>query len=153
MLSIKDGQKGAVNLSDFFLAGISALCVGALAVPFMLTQQSDMNRKAAELDSRAIATEVELFLQSNQTFTFDAPIIIAHSSATQQLIISAEGLPQESTARRLQLSNGSILPAAGSGDLQFANLLVSKNKYCIVVDSFGQKAYHNENGPAKGCSE
>lgn len=152
-MRLYNNEKGAISLSDLFLAGISALFVGALAVPFMLTQQADMNRKAAELDARAIATEVELFLQSNQNITIGSPIIITHSVGTQQLTIAAEGVDTAETARRLQLSNGSVLPAAGSGDLQFSNLLVSKNKYCITVDNFGQRAFHNQNGPARGCSE
>lgn len=146
-------DKGAISLSDLFLAGISALFVGALAVPFMLTQQSDMNRKSAELDARAIATEVELFLQSNRDLDISTPIIITHSTATQQLTIAAPSLPVESTSSRIQISTGSVLPAAGSGELQFANTLVSDTKYCIAVDNFGQRAYHNQSGPARSCSE
>jgi hypothetical protein len=146
-------DKGAISLSDLFLAGISALFIGALAVPFMLTQQSDMNRKSAELDARAIATEVELFLQSNRDLNISSPIAITHSAATQQLVIAAPSVPVESTSRRIQISNGSVLPASGSGELQFANLLVSNTKYCIAVDNFGQRAYHNQNGPARSCSE
>lgn len=148
-----NNEKGAISLSDFFLAGISALFVGALAVPFMLTQQSDMNRKAAELDARAIATEVELFLQSNRDISIDSPVVITHSLATQQVTIALADASPESTIRRLQLSNGSVLPAASSGDLQFANLLLGNNKYCIAVDTFGQRAFHNQNGPARGCTE
>jgi hypothetical protein len=152
-MSLYRSDRGAISLSDLFLAGISALFVGALAVPFMLTQQSDMNRKSAELDARSIATEVELFLQSNRDLNISDPIIISYSSATQQLTIAAPSAPVESTVRRIQISNGSALPAAGAGDLQFANILVSNSKYCIAIDNFGQRAYHNQNGPARSCAE
>jgi hypothetical protein len=146
-------ERGAVSLSDFFLAGISALFVGALAVPFMLAQQSDMNKKAAQIDARAIATEVELFLQSNRDLDFGSPITISHNLATQELIIAAAELTVEEQSIKLPISRGSVLPAQSGGGLEKANTLTSETEYCVVVDSFGQRAFHNQNGPADRCGE
>lgn len=146
-------DRGAISLSDFFLAGISALVVGALAVPFMLGQQADMNRKVAQLDARTVATEVELFLQSNRTLNLDSPSIITHNPTTQLLNIEVEGLDPSKKSVKLQLSNGSVLVAAnGSGDTSNSNILYGPNNYCITIDTFGQRAHHNQNGPTSGCN-
>ena len=146
-------ERGAISLSDFFLAGISALAVGALAVPFMLGQQAEMNRKVAQIDARTIATEVELFLQSNRNIAIENPAIITHNSTTQILNIEVAGLDPSRKSVKLQLSDGSRLVAAGSAaDSANSNILFDRSNYCITVDVFGQKAHHNQNGPTSGCN-
>jgi hypothetical protein len=144
-------EKGAISLSDFFLAGIAALFIGALSVPFILGQQSDMNEKAAQIDARSIATEVELFLQSHPNITIEEPIAISHNSATQELFINAPGYEADATKIKLSLSDGSSLPLSVIGTDDKANLLISPSEYCITVDSFGRSASHNQNGPTGEC--
>lgn len=146
-------ERGAITLSDFFLAGISALVVGALAVPFMLGQQAEMNRKVAQIHARTVATEIELFLQSNRNIKLSAPAAITHNSVTQLLNIEVAGLDPNKKTVKLQLSNGSVLSlATGSGETANSNILYELDNYCITVDTFGQKAHHNQNGPTSGCN-
>jgi hypothetical protein len=146
-------EKGAISLSDFFLAGISALVVGALAVPFMLGQQAEMHNKVAQIDARTIATEVELFLQSNRNIKIDGPAPITHNSTTQILNIEVPGLDPSRKSMKLQLSEGSRLALpTGSDSTASSNLLRGPNDYCITVDVFGQLAHHNQNGPTSGCN-
>lgn len=146
-------DKGAITLSDFFLAGISALVVGALAIPFMLGQQAEMHTKVAQIDARTIATEVELFLQSNRNIKVDSPAVITHNATTQLLNIEVPGLDPNRKSMKLQLSSGSRLALpTGSGETANSNLLVGANDYCITVDVFGQLAHHNQNGPTSGCN-
>lgn len=146
-------EKGAISLSDFFLAGISALFVGALAVPFILGQQSNMNEKVAQIDARSIATEVELFLQSNQNLDTSVSIAVLHNPATQELLFDVPALPLETKTFRLPLSNGSALLANGSpGTTTKSNLIISSSEYCITVTTFGRTASHNQNGPIESCN-
>ena len=146
-------DRGAISLSDFFLAGISALVVGALAVPFMLGQQAEMNKKVAQLDARTVAAEVELFLQSNRNLELTSAAPISHNPVTQLLNIEVAGLDPSKKSVKLQLSAGSkLIAASGSGDTATSNLLAAKDSYCITVETFGQRAHHNQNGPIGGCN-
>jgi hypothetical protein len=144
-------NKGAISLGDFFLAGISALFIGALAVPFVLAQESNMHEKVAQIDARSIATEVELFIQSNKNIPIDQPITISYNSAKNSLLIDVPEFDLELKSLNLSLSEGSVLPTSSSGEMLNSNLILSASEYCITVNILGRNAFHNQNGPTDGC--
>lgn len=155
MFDAMRSDKGAITLSDIFIVLISAIFIGAVAVPFMLEQQSDMHQRSAALTARSVAVEVETFLLSNVEDAVPAEVPISHNAGLQVLnipLVTVANLPEANVP--FTLSSGLTLPAANPSNaaLEKANIIVSRNQYCIAVRSFGQIAFHNQDGPATSCS-
>lgn len=154
-LSSMRSERGAITLSDVFIVLISVIFIGAVAVPFMLGQQADMNQRTAALNARSIAVDVETFLQIHPDDQIPEPVQIVHDATVQQLVIPLVTLGNTDAARiPFTLSSGISLPTAdpSSRDLAAANVIYARDNYCVAVRSFGQIAYHNQDGPATSCA-
>lgn len=147
-------ERGAITIADVFIVLISAVFIGAVAVPFMLGQQADMNKRAAQLTAQSIAVEVETYLIVHGDGQVSSPVAISHNSGTQRLNIplaSTRGTPEADLP--FTLADGiSLIPTDPTNpDLAGANVISARDSYCIAVSSFGQRAFHSSNGPAESC--
>jgi type II secretory pathway pseudopilin PulG len=158
MLRLKNlrEERGAITISDVLIVLVSAIFIGAVAVPFMLGQQADMNKRAAQLAAHSIAVEVETYLIVHRDDRLPSPVVISHNPGTQRLNIplaSTRGTPEAEIP--FTLGNGAALIPADPTDsnLAGANIINSRDSYCIAVTSFGQRAFHSSSGPAESCPE
>lgn len=147
------GERGAISVRDILTSIIVFLIFGAIAGPFALQQQTQVQSATAVTDARALAIEVERFLASNPSVAVKSPISIVYDGTSGILTIPLSGMEGEKATARLTLSPNASLPAAQPvGKLAKANIITSKTEFCVAVTHFGQTAYHNQRGPADSCS-
>lgn len=147
-------ERGAISIADVLIVLVSAVFIGAVAVPFMLGQQADMHKRAAALAAKSIAVEVETYLIVHGDDQVPSPVAIAHNPGTQRLSIplaSTRGTPESEIP--FTLGNGISLatPNPSSPSLAGANTIHSRDNYCVAVNSFGQTAFHSNKGPTDSC--
>lgn len=146
-------ERGAISVRDIFTSIVVFLIFGAIAGPFALQQQTQVQSATAVNDARALAIEVERFLASNPSVDVKAPVSIVYDGVSGILTVPLVGLEGEKATARLVLSPNASLPAAQPGTkLAKANTITSKTEFCVAVSHFGQTAYHNQGGPADSCS-
>jgi hypothetical protein len=147
-------ERGAITIADVLIVLVSAIFIGAVAVPFMLGQQADMNKRAATLTAKSVAVEIETALIVNKNDTVPAPVAITHNSASQLLNIPLTTI-RGTEAAQIPFTLGSgmaLVPADPTNpSLAGANIINSRESYCVAVISFGQVAFHSSAGPADGC--
>lgn len=149
-------DRGAITLSDVLIVLVSAVFIGAVAVPFMLGQQADMNKLSAELAAKSAAIEVETLLIVNSEEQVPSPVVITHNPNTQELSIQLSTISgTDAAVVPFTLPEGVSLvsPDPTSPDLAGANTVYSRDNYCIAVQSFGQLAFHGSKGPAESCPQ
>lgn len=146
-------ERGAIGIRDIFTSIVVFLIFGAIAGPFALQQQTQVQSASAVADARALAIEVERFLASNPGINVTSPVPIAYDGGVGILTIPLVGLEGEKATTRLTLSPNAAIPAAQpGGSLIKANVVTSKTEFCVAVSHFGQIAFHNQSGPADSCS-
>lgn len=147
-------ESGAITLSDIFIVLVSAVFIGAVAVPFMLGQQADLNQRAAALTARSVAVEVETFLLTHPNDDVPEPVEIVHTPSQELIVplVTIEGT--EGSKVSFTLGTGvSLVKADPRNDaISGANIIYSRDNYCIAVQKFGMTAYHNQSGPTENCS-
>lgn len=145
---------GAITLSDVFIVLVSAIFIGAVAVPFMLGQQADLNERSASLTARSLAVEVETFLLTHPDDDIPSPVELIHTP-TQEIIIPLVTVANTDASKvSFTLGTGTSLVKANptNDSISGANIIYARDNYCIAVAKFGATAYHNQNGPAENCS-
>lgn len=147
-------ESGAITLSDIFIVLVSAVFIGAVAVPFMLGQQADLNQRAAALTARSVAVEVETFLLTHPNDDVPEPVALIHTPSQELIVplVTIEGT--EASKISFTLGTGvSLVQADPRNDaLSGANIIYARDNYCIAIQKFGMTAYHNQSGPTDNCS-
>lgn len=148
----RSGERGAISFGDILTSIVVFLVFGAIAGPFALQQQTQVQSASAVNDSRALAIEVERFLASNPEVRVNSPVSITYDGNAGILTVPLAGLEGEKATSRLVLSPNASLPTAQPGSKSAkANIITSKTEYCVAVTHFGQTAYHNQGGPVDSC--
>lgn len=151
--SRRSSERGAISFGDILTSIVVFLVFGAIAGPFALQQQTQVQSTSAVNDARALAIEVERFLASNPSVSVNSPVGITYDGNSGILTIPLAGLEGEKATSRLVLSPNAALPVAQPGTKSAkANVITSKTEYCVAVTHFGQTAYHNQGGPVDSCS-
>lgn len=149
----RSSERGAISFGDILTSIVVFLVFGAIAGPFALQQQTQVQSASAVNDARALAIEVERFLASNPSVPVSSPVSITYDGASGILTLPLAGLEGEKATSRLVLSPNASLPVAQPGGKSAkANVITSKTEYCVAVTHFGQTAYHNQGGPVDSCS-
>lgn len=146
-------DRGAIAVRDILTSIAVFVIFGAIAGPFALQQQTQVQSANAVTDARALAIEVERFLASNPNVPINSPVSITYDNVNGILTIPLVGLEGEKGTARLALTPNASLPVAQPGSkLAKANVITSKTQFCVAVSHFGQTAYHTQAGPADSCS-
>lgn len=148
--SLLGRDTGGLTVSEVVVVLVVLVVILGAGIPLLRQQLNAAHARAAQVDVRALSIEVEGVLR--ELGTWDAGTVeITWDPRSKQLTIPNPGGDPDPVVRVLPLTEGTaLLPAGGTWGAS-VNTISGRRQYCLGVESSGQVAFQDQNGPAAGC--